>query len=69
MQGAHGEDKIPWSISFDISEANYNAFMSYGYGKNGILYNAVETDEYKSLCFHTSNIALGILIDEINGTK
>lgn len=66
MQGAHGEEKTPWSISFDITEDQYNQFMSYRYGKNGILYNVVANDEYKSLCYIPCSFAIVLLKNEIN---
>ena len=51
LQGTYGAEKSFWSRSFDITKARFDYLSNYRNVKDGVLYNAVKTEEYGTLWY------------------
>jgi hypothetical protein len=56
MQGTYNADKIPWEKSVEISKEKYDYNCNYRYVKNGVLYNAVVTEEFPEIFYDCPRI-------------
>ena len=46
IAGVYGEDKTAWCQKYDINKDSYDWYANYRNTQNGILYNAVITEEF-----------------------